>query len=510
MEQSFFKRESAVLTDGVGAGLQDAVQTTWTDLKQAGKDLTTNPVEATKTYLANHWQDAAVGAVITLANPRGLANAALVAYGTRGFWGSTAKAMYDATDSSADMSKVTGDLKQTISHEGTAFISSMPLAMAGGVVGRAGANAVFGKDMGAFDMVTGKVTPAEVKANLWNVADTINPPKLKLLVTDIDGTMGPFADYFAPAVRENVTRMSSQFNIPENEIYAKIGGVMDKYRSHDYPWSLEQSGLPQKLNMSPDQFTKEVVEPFWKTLDDKRAQFLKPFDGVPETLDTLRENGVHIMARSDAPYYIGLARLHTMDLARRTDSFYALDTPTPGVGSFSDKDLIPYGAKRVADFMNAEKPFQDTAVLDRQTGEKPHIGNLEDRMEALGVRPSQTAMFGDSRIKDGGLAKAAGIKFFYAKFGAHPAAEYQDIFGKLASGKDNGPSTSLPDTMAPPKKVYPPIYRTAASYSEILDLLKPKRDWSEIRSKVADNTFVLPSLKPLAGYSVPFDRHEDK
>jgi phosphoglycolate phosphatase-like HAD superfamily hydrolase len=509
MEQGFLKRESAVLTDGIGQGLQDAVTTTWTDFQQAKKDFTSNPVGATANFLENHWQDAVVGAAITIANPRGWANAALMAYATRGLWTSTASAMYQAGDSNANMAKVTGDLRTTVSHEGTAFLSSMPLALAGGMVGKGTANAVFGKDMGAIDMLTGKVTSAEVKANLWNVADTIKPPKLKLLVTDIDGTMGPFTDYFAPAIRENVARISSEQKIPELEVYQKIGGVMDQYRTHDYPWSLEQSGLLERFKMTPDQFTKGVVEPFWKVMDERRGELLKPFDSVPETLGTLHANGVRIIARTDAPYFIGLARLHTMDLARRMDEFYAMDTPHPSPASFSDPSLIESGRKRVADFMNADKPFELTEVLPKSQ-EKPHIGNLQERMNDLGVRRSQTAMFGDSRVKDGGLAEAAGIKFFYAKFGAHPPAEYQDIFAKLASGKETGPSTSLPDTMAAPRKVYPPIYRTAASYSEVLDLLNPKRDWGAIRSGLADHALVAPSFKPLAAYSVPMEHQGNK
>jgi phosphoglycolate phosphatase-like HAD superfamily hydrolase len=508
MEQSFFKRESAVVTDGIAPGLADAVTTTWSDLNQAKKDFAADPVKTTTTFLENHWQDAAVGAAITLANPRGLANVALTAYATRGLWSSTGSAMLQASDANADLTRVTGDLRKTVSHEGTAFLSSMPLAMVGGMAGKGAANAIFGKDMGAFDMLTGKVSGAEVKANLWNIADTVKPPKLKLLVTDIDGTMGPFTDYFAPAVRENVAKISAEHNIPETEVYHKIGAVMDKYRSHDYPWSLEQSGLPEKFNMTPEQFTTQVVEPFWKHMDVRREELLKPFDGVADSLDTLRANGVRIMARSDAPYYIGLARLHTMDLANRMDEFYALETAPPNPAAFSDPKLMEHGAKRVADFMAAEKPFEQTQALSK-ADEKPHIGNLQERMTELNVRPSQTAMFGDSRIKDGGLAEAAGIKFFYAKFGAHPPAEYQSIFGKLASGRDAGPTTSLPDTMVPAKKVYPPIYRTAASYSEILDLLHPKRDWSAITSGIVDNAVVRPSFKPLAAYSLPVDRNDN-
>ncbi len=507
MEQGFFKRESTVVTDGIAPGLADAVTTTWSDLQTAKKDFAADPVKTTETFLENHWQDAVVGAAITLANPRGLANAALMAYATRGLWGSTASALYQAGNPDADMNKVTGDLRQTISHEGTAFLSSMPLAMAGGMVGKGAANAVFGKDMGAFDMLTGKVSPAEVKTNLWKIADTVNPPKLKLLVTDIDGTMGAFTDYFAPAVRENVSKLSAEHNISETEIYHRIGAVMDKYRSHDYPWSLEQSGLAKKFNMTPEEFTKQVVEPFWKHMDERRGELLKPFDGVPETLDTLRANGVRIMARSDAPYYIGLARLHTMDLAGRMDEFYALETPPPNPSGFTDPKLMDHGIKRVADFMAADKPFEKTQTLPRE-GEKPHMGNLQERMDELKVRPSQTAMFGDSRIKDGGLAEAAGIKFFYAKFGAHPPAEYQNIFAKLASGRDHGPTTSLPDTMVPAKKVYPPIYRTAASYSEVLDLLHPQRDWSAIRDGITTNALVKPSFKPLAAYSLPFEKEQ--
>ncbi|HEY9713864.1 MAG TPA: HAD family hydrolase [Chroococcales cyanobacterium] len=494
----------AQLGVGFGHGLADAVSDTWSDLSKATRD----PLGATEEFLANHWQDAVVGAAITFLNPRGAANAALLLYASRGLIGSVGSAMVQASHSDANMTAINARLENSVAQQGTDFAESLPLAMAGGAVGRLGADSLFGKGMGALDMVPTpmngfepKVTASDVKANFWNIHDQISPPPMKVLVTDVDGTLGPFSDYFAPGVRDSITKMSAETGVPEQELYERLGTVMDANRAHDYPWTLEQSGLMERLNMTPEQFTSQVVKPFWEGMDQAREQLLKPFPGTEETLSQLRDRGVRIIARSDAPYFIGLARLKTMGLLPYIDEFYAMATPTPEASAFSDPALLAHGEQRVQALSSDNSSFERTEALPRSS-EKPNVGNLSDRLHELGVRPSQVGVFGDSRIKDGGLAQNIGAKFYYAVFGAHPAQEYQDVFNRLRNTNSSMPSTSLPDTMGPQRKVYPPIAYEAAHYSDILNLMERRIDGDALGKQLKQSLWAKPSLKPAYAYSL--------
>jgi len=494
--QNFLDRELTVVHDGLAQGIWDGCGKAVQDAKTGLHDLVEHPVTTSVNYVENHWQDFAAGAIITAIGPKGaLLNTALFAYASRDVWAPAGMAMINAASSDADAGKLATGLRQDETHAVSGFASSLPLTMLGSSFAKAGTTALLGENMTLSDVARGKVSLDDVSTNYWNLRDKISPPKMKVLLTDIDGTMAPFADYFAPAVRDNVRKMSAEQGVPELSIYKAIGGVMDKYRTHDYPWSLEQSGLLDRFKMTPDQFTQQIVEPFWQHMDQMREQHLKPFPNVEQTLQTLRDNDVRIIARSDAPFFIAKARLKTMGLDKYVDELYALDYHVPDINDLDHPSLFEHGSQRVRSLMSEPDNFERSQVLPREF-EKPAVGNTAERLQELGVRPSQVAMIGDSRVKDGGFAKNLGVKFYYALFGANPASEYTQIFRTLASGADGGkPTSNFSDTvLGQAHKVYPPIFKEAASYKDILAELNPPG----INYKVLRNT-LAPSYKGLIG-----------
>jgi len=487
-------REATVVHDGLIQGVWDGIGQAANDAKKGAHDLVEHPASTVANYLGNHWQDFVAGAVITAIAPKGaLLNAALVAYASRDVWEPAGLAIIHATSSDADAGKLATGLRRDESHAVEGFASSLPLTMLGSSVAKFGTNALLGENMGLSDLVRGKVSLNDVSTNYWNFRDSISPPKLKVLLTDIDGTMGPFVDYFAPAVRDSVRQMSREQGVSELSIYKAIGKVMDKYRTHDYPWSLEQSGLLQRFNMTPEQFTSKVVEPFWDNMDRTREQHLKPFVNVEPTLQSLRDHNVRVIARSDAPFFIAKARLKTMGLDKYVDELYALDIHVPDIKDLDHPSLMEHGSERVRHLMEEPADYQRAQVLPRQF-EKPAIGNMADRLQELGVRKSEVAMIGDSRVKDGGFAQNLGVKFFYALYGAHPASEYTDILRTLSSGAEGKPATSVSETVLGTKqKVYPPIYKEAASYKDLLPELQPRTDFGALMRKL------MPSYQGLIG-----------
>jgi len=495
MEKSFFQREKEVLGSGLAEGLAETVHTTWKDVKDAARSFAEQPLDTSAEYLKNHWQDAVAGALISVVNPRGMANAFLIGWSMRGLGTATWSAVKQAASPNADLTAASAELKQAVSHQGTAFLASLPMAMVGSSLGRAAADGVFGRDLALSDLAAGKVSAEKVRSNLIDLYDTVNPPKVKLVVSDLDGTAWPFYDYFVPAMRENIADISAKMGLPPREVAKSIGKVMDEQRTHEYPWSLEKSELARKFQGSPAEFSEQIVRPFWETLDRYRLKYLKPFPEVNSTLAELGQRGVDVAALSDAPFYMGYGRAIQLGLDSSIKRLYALDTAEPSAADLLNPQAVEFGRGRVKSFEALPSKFEATEKLPRAS-EKPNPAGLDKILSDFGVRPSQVRMIGDSRVKDGGVAAARGIPFIWARHGAHLPAEYEEMISSTLKPESAEPAA------APAKKAYPPIAAESASYAEILKHLDPTADYRALIGQLGRSLWVLPRAKSALAYDL--------
>lgn len=503
---NLLSREWQALAGGFGDGLARTGSTTVANLKEAGNDFANSPLKATANYLANHWQDAAAGAAITFLRPTKWANAALVAYSLRGTGYATYDAFVGALDPKANISRLRKDYAEEISQQGTAFLASMPMAMLGGNIGRAGANAVFGRNLGALDMLTGRVSISDVKTNLWNVYDKVNPPKVKLVITDMDNTLASHSKYFSQGVEKAIGEVSAKTKIPQAELNKVIGEQMELYRSHDYPWSVELA-LKDRLNvgkpggMSIAEFEGNIVKPFWNTIDASLKENYKAFPGVKETLLELQNRKIPVAILSDAPTFIGLRRLANMELPKGTiDRFYGLHNwPEP---KGLPKEMLKHGHDRVETGLKTNNGLKESRALPAQW-EKPETHGFESLMSKYKVRPSETLMIGDSRVKDVGVAHASGSRGIWAKYGAPNAAE-EAVLTRLRPLPENsggvGKASGVP-------KQYAPYLEAAESFDRLLAHLEPKRaPISELAAQAGRSLMLRPEFNPAVGayaYSQP-------
>lgn len=496
---SLFSREWQTVAVGLADGIGKTGSRTVEDLKQAGKDFSENPLHATAKYLENHWTDAAAGAAITFLRPTKWANAALLAYSLRGGAAATYDTLVGAMDPKADLNKLRSNYSDEISQQGTAFISSMPMALLGGNVGKAGAGAVFGKGMGALDLLDGKVSLTQVKQNLWELHDAIKPPPVKLVVTDMDNTLASHAHYFSEGIKTAITDISAKTSIPESELYTSIGNQMEKYRSHDYPWSLEIA-LKDRLKigepggMSPADFEKNIAKPFWDTIDQSLKDNHHPYPGVRETLDELQRRKIPVAVLSDAPAFIGLRRLSNLGLKDgAVERFYGLHNweEPPGLS----KELLQPGRDRVEALLKTENSLKEFRALPSQW-EKPETGGFQALMRHYDVRPSETLMIGDSRVKDVGLAYKSGARAIWASYGQIPAAEEAVLTRLRPIPENNG---GVDSKGAAPPKTYAPYLEAAGSYDRLLAHLNPEANYSELGVQAYRSLMVRPDLKAALG-----------
>ena len=80
----------------------------------------------------------------------------------------------------------------------------------------------------------------ETKSATLSGNNRYNSVKTKLVITDVDGTLASFWDYFVPAMRDFLRDLSSRSNKPSHELAQDIGHIIERRGSHEYPWLLEE------------------------------------------------------------------------------------------------------------------------------------------------------------------------------------------------------------------------------------------------------------------------------
>lgn len=481
----------------IGLGLRDGVSKlgtqTGSDIKAGAASFIESPISTGADYLSKHWQDAAFGAAITFLKPNRWANAALIAYSLKGVGTATYETAIAALDPRADLNSLRKNYAEAMSHEGSAFLATMPMAMLGGNIGRAGANAVFGKNLGALDLISGKVKVSEVKSNLWELHDSIRPPAVKLVITDMDNTLASHSRYFARGVEKAISELSAKTRIPESELYTSIGRQMENYRSHDYPWSVELAlserlkvGKPGGLNI--EEFHSKIVRPFWNTIDNSLIENYKPFETVHNTLKELRKREIPVAVLSDAPAFIGLQRLKNLGfddgLVQR---FYGLHNWTTPKGLSAE--LMKEGHSRVSSMLESKHSLAEFRAMPAHW-EKPETSGFQALIRQYNVRPKETLMIGDSRVKDVGVAHRSGARAIWAEYGGASAAE-EAILTRLRPLPENGGGV-IKD--AGPKK-YAPYLEAADSYASVLKHLNPRADYLNLATQSLKSVYLRPQLK---------------
>lgn len=256
------------------------------------------------------------------------------------------------------------------------------------------------------------------------------PRVVKLIITDVDGTLASFWDYFAPAMREYIVYLREKVG-DDAVVFAKeIGHVMHKRGTHEHPWALEETQFARRYSHDPQQFRAEFVDPFWKLLDTNRYNYLRAFPGVIETLKGLKQLGLKIVALSDAPEHMAIAR-NKQCFNGLLDAVYALENVVPSHEELFHPDALPFGHERIQHLRNEAIEATTPLIAIPKVFEKPNPSGIDRILNDFDVCPDEVLMIGDSLAKDGMVAAARSIRFIWAHYGVHLPAEYDMLVNGL-------------------------------------------------------------------------------
>ncbi len=252
-------------------------------------------------------------------------------------------------------------------------------------------------------------------------------PLAKLIVTDVDGTLCSFWDYFVPAIRDFLKDISVRTEIPVIELARDIGHVINRRGTHEYPWLLEETSFAWNHYANrTEEFNEYFVKPFWSALDSNRVKYLRPFPKVLETLRELKQHGVKIVALSDAPDY--MARIRNKQVFDGVlDAVYALETVEPDSKDVFQPISLEHGRSRVKAIREEASDMQSKVQVLPIEFEKPCPAGLDRVLNDFDVYPQEAIFVGDSLTKDGLVAASRGIRFVWAHYGHQLPAEYEEL-----------------------------------------------------------------------------------
>jgi FMN phosphatase YigB (HAD superfamily) len=233
-------------------------------------------------------------------------------------------------------------------------------------------------------------------------ADPSTP--IKLFVTDLDNTLYNWISAFIPAFYGMVEIACKILAVEQQRLLDELKTVHQRYHNSEQPFALLETPtveqrFPQTTLLQKRLHLKEAFDAF----EQIRAQKLRPYPGVRETMKNIRSCGCPILGYTEAVPENSLFRLILLELVDDVDFLYA---PRGRAGDHPDpnhpRKLDPY-----------KKKLRYLPVGHR----KPDPDVLADICSANSQDLDGVLYLGDSLTRDVAMAKAAGVHSAWARYG---------------------------------------------------------------------------------------------
>jgi phosphoglycolate phosphatase len=249
-------------------------------------------------------------------------------------------------------------------------------------------------------------------------------PRFRAVVTDLDNTLYPWVDYIVPSLEAMVDSLVASTGLPRVRIVQSLKEVYTRYESNEYPFAIQESDIFKPYEKDFDSFNKLVVDPARRAFKAARERWLRPYPGVPETLEWIRSHGLALVALSDAPRNAAELRAKWLRLDGHFDALYTL----PGYAL--PKNVDPEIRRREeAGHYRSRTPVRE---LPREA-EKPSPQGMERILADFGLEGPEVIYVGDNVAKDMPIARACGALGVWAEYGTYVSAEYRERLAVMSA-----------------------------------------------------------------------------
>ncbi len=249
-------------------------------------------------------------------------------------------------------------------------------------------------------------------------------PRVRAGGTDLDNTLYPWVDYIVPSLEAMVASLAATTGLPRIRIVQSLKAVYAKHQSNEYPFAIQESDLFRPYRRDFPSFDALVIKPAQRAFREARRRYLRPYPGVPATLQALRARRVKLVALTDAPRNAVELRLRMLELDGFFDAVYTLR------GYDLPENVDPEIRRRDAAGLYAAR----TRVVELpRSAEKPSPAGLRRALADLRLPPGEVAYVGDNLRKDMPLARACGVLGVWAEYGTYVSLEYRERLAVISA-----------------------------------------------------------------------------
>lgn len=226
--------------------------------------------------------------------------------------------------------------------------------------------------------------------------------RIRLVITDLDNTLYDWVTFFARSFMAMADELAVVLDLPIDEIYRQFKAIHQHYGNSEQPFAVLE--LPSVRQRFPGADREEIMQALagpLRAFNSARKKHLQLYSGVLESLQVLHGEGIVLVGHTEAVLansYYRLNRLGVAPLYRRLYTLmdkHPVDNDRPGFEFHLPDFLMP--------IPRGER--------------KPNPKLLLDICRREGVLPSEALYVGDSLTRDIGMAKEAGVRAVWARYG---------------------------------------------------------------------------------------------
>ena len=229
-------------------------------------------------------------------------------------------------------------------------------------------------------------------------------PAVSLLITDLDNTLYDWVTYFAEAFSALIEKAEEILSVPRSRLLDEFKRVHQRHHNSEHPFALlEIESVVDKFTHLSRQGKKQALDSAFYAFNKKRKETLLPYEGVLSTLGSISASGCIIVGHTEATVPNAIVRLSSLDLIQYFIRLYAIEPP-----QFEHPD--PERAKL------QDIPPNFIRIIPR-VKRKPNPLVLLDICSEFSIEPSRALYVGDSLSRDMSMARIAGVRSAWAKYG---------------------------------------------------------------------------------------------
>jgi phosphoglycolate phosphatase-like HAD superfamily hydrolase len=227
---------------------------------------------------------------------------------------------------------------------------------------------------------------------------------MSLLITDLDNTLYDWVTYYARSFRALVDGLIEELGVDREELLDEFKAVHQRHGDSEYPLTVFELPSVQRRfpHLQGDELRVALGSAF-RAFEAAREEHLQLYPAVASTLGALRRAGVLIVGHTEAMAENAFFRLRHLGISSRFSALYALE------GRVTGRDgLSPAAAAALAEGFIQHVPRSER---------KPNPRLILDICSREGVSKEDAWYVGDSLTRDVVMAKSAGVKAVWARYG---------------------------------------------------------------------------------------------